>query len=197
MGFSTKNENIQRRMVELKNYIFSLVHFYGIVSVDDVVELYNQHHGVLLEWDDVSAMDVDHELVVRDGDFFVYRNLFREKSWYSAIFKAQRNMPRYEISKEVLRQYESPEFIDRTDQFVELVECLEDFGFEDVKAEEYASYITRLVIASREEEMIYGFLDSRGLPYNDQTFGVYLSEVMNNSRLWINFGHTMAELQQS
>lgn len=203
VGFAEEKEH----GILLHKYAMAATHLYGVISQVDFVGLFNSQNDRKTNIDEVFAalmkyvsMDCGYvfweEYIVNDD---LEQNDYKDVGRY---VKSASRHPRYVPPKEQLLRYADWNYFDETPYTRKLREYMNTHlpVNADITEEiiEEISYISSTDI---KFQAIFSIFDRHGIEFKNQRqveqFMPVLVNMYNNSRQWLNNGHTPIELRES
>ncbi len=112
----------------LKNYIKSIVNFYGVVSLEFFLELYNEHNQKCISKDDIILLLDDNfksnDIFVVDNENIVKMDIYTDKEYYEFLLSATKNKPYYHISAQQLKNYSDSTYYEKNQEYIKLYSYL-------------------------------------------------------------------------
>jgi len=187
----------------LNDYAIAAANLYGVITQEDFVKLFNSQNerkididemfGVLIKY---AAMGYGYcfweEYIVND-DF--EKNDYKDVEY---ITRARVSKPRYTPSKQEILKFLDWEYIERTPELEKLRAYVEQILSGDTeKTEEIIEEIYFLCKFEAKTQKFVDKFEKRGVLFEFEQLKVLLSlifDLQNNTRLWVNNGHTPNEL---
>ncbi|HZK70224.1 MAG TPA: SEC-C metal-binding domain-containing protein [Clostridia bacterium] len=177
---------------------------YGIISHNDFLDLFNSQNA--FETTLSGMFFILNKLIDLDPGYCLYEEFivndeFEEDDFKDVypLYDIIKSKPRYTLSKEEFLKYADYDYFEKTSQLVNLENYINKYLTNDTeKALDITEYIQYLCAQKAELQEITDTLQSYDIVLKDmkqvQEFTRHISEVMNNTRLWSNNGHTPKEL---
>lgn len=194
----------------LTNYIIALTQFYGLVTPEIVVAMYNQQNEHQIIEEDVYTILYNPPEKLREhdifpkGHLFVHKSLFMGEDTLVRLIEDKSDKPYYLPSKSELRNYLDPNYIEKNDQFYHLYNYLKEHleGFTEEFIEEICEHF---VLVLRDDDLNFGYvvryLKKCGISLETnmdfETLVSLVTELGSNVRMWPNNGYTRKELLQT
>lgn len=187
------------------DYVLALTNLYGIVHKEKVIEIYNTQNKEQIEVSDIEGImernqeELKKQFTYVDGDYFVNEAIiaFDESDLY---LEQKAGKPYYVPSKRQLLKYRDVEYFEKTNEYHRLFEFVKKYirsdsvnNVEDICVD----VVVHCQMDFPPSEIINDF-NRIGISFDNQS---QLSEALdlitdlaNNTRLWVNNGYTPHEL---
>lgn len=191
----------------LIKYIIALTNFYGVVSPEIVLAVYNQQneHQVIEEDVQKYLLNPAEKLtafgVVSKGGLFIQQSLFIGDDTLIRVINEKNDKPYYIPEKTELKSYLDPNYIEKNEYYDRLYQYLRKqlINISDDLLEEICE---KFVFGVKDEVLNFGFiirqLRSMGIFLEDctnfQKIVELVADLGSNVRLWENNGFTRKEL---
>ena len=183
----------------LDDYARAAVNLYGIISRDELVDIFNSQQVEQTTAAEVYILLLPN--VLKDTwyafykDYIVHYSIMGDEEWIGHLERAQQGKPRYIPDEPELLRYRNGHYEDSDHWYNWRQVFFRHFGF---KAYKVANEIQEHLIGNLEIRAAMEILERHGLYiYKEedmQEFVEALVEAMNNSRSWENKGYTPTEL---
>lgn len=180
-------------------YIRATTNLYGIVSLEKVVEIYNQQNEKGISLEDLNCFkQIQGEHFEYMEECFVHEAIFVDDS-FSRLKAEQANKPYYIPSKKNLLKYADDSYVERTKEYKELYTYIQENMVRDPeKADELTDDIQLTCALDFSLDAVMDEFNRRGVSFNDESnIREIMSLIMNlynNTRIWENRGHTPFEI---
>lgn len=191
----------------LTNYIISTTNFYGVVTPEIILNIYNQQNEEPVSEEEVRdylthpPKKLAEYYVYVEGGLFVHDSLFVGEDTLVRLIEAKNGKPYYIPEKEELQNYLDPNYIEKNEEYERLVSYFQSHfpNLEDSRIEEICE---NFVFALKDQELNFGFivyqLQDAGISLTAaedfETIVKLVSDLGLNVRLWENNGFTRKEL---
>ena len=183
----------------LDDYARAAVNLYGIISLEDFVEIFNSQQVEQTTAAEVYILLLPN--VLRDTwyafykDSIIHYSLVGAFEWADHLERAQRGKPRYIPDEGELLRYRSDFYVD-SDHWDKWRDVLyRQFGYK--ATQEVANDIQDYMRVNLDLPMAMAMMEHHGFSFPDrealQEFVKALIDAMNNSRCWENKGYSPAE----
>ena len=186
----------------LKQYIIALTNLYGIVSIEQVAEIYNQQNKDQVDDDDVAdylEKDLSKSFVYDYDEYFVHEAVvgFGE---FNSLMDNKGNKPHYIPEKNELLKYADANYYEKPKQYHDLLTYVKRSFFPDdeEKAEALCEDIIERCMSDLNIQEVFDGFHTFGIDFQNRA---QINEVLdmvvelaNNVRLWENNGHTPHEI---
>lgn len=193
----------KKRSDLINDYASATVNLYGVISQNDFVELFNSQNKKKTDVDEVFQTLMPH--VMCDSNYcfweeYIVNDIFEDNDFKDINYLLNQvgDKPRFIPNKQELLKYTDGEYYEETPQTKELLRYLKSIAEDPMVAEDIAY---ELYIACANESGIsdlFDILGSNGIEFKNlaqtQKMTELLSAVSNNTRIWVNNGHTPNEL---
>ena len=188
----------------LNNYARAATSLYGIIPEEDFVELFNSQNEMKTTFDEIFYVLI--KFISLDSGYCFYEEFIVSDEYEEDDFKdvhtdysKMKTKPRYTPPKEEFLKYADYNYFEKTPQLVDLENYINQYLSDDTeKTMEIIDDIQLLCTQEADFQEIIDALESYDIMLKDfkqvQEFVQYITDVMNNTRLWSNNGHTPREL---
>lgn len=207
----TKNKYIRAKEILVKKYVLAATNLYGVITIDDLVLVYNYHEEESVTKKEVESFletmtfDVLEDVTIREGILANWHfDLLDDQAFKQgkSILEIQQEKPRYLPDRKEFLRYLDTEYVEpmkplNTLEFFitdnKLVPMMEP---DDIKYDvlELHDQITDGLPLSD----FYDHINNRGYEFKDEAqfdlFTELLIKVQNQTRLYENNGHTPIEI---
>lgn len=183
------------------DYIRASVNLYGVVLVEQVVEIYNQHNDDHVGYEDVAAFldeDLSDSFVYSEDGFFVHESI-DEFDEMDELLLEQGDKPYYMPERDEFLKHADMNYYDIPPVYYELFEYVKkNFIKDEYKAEMVCEDIIMGCIMGFDFQYLFDGMNKKGISFeNEQQANEMIPLIMelnNNVRIWENRGHTPDEL---
>lgn len=183
-------------------YAIAAVNLYGVITLDEFVEIFNQHHEMKTTAEEVKILllpvILKNEYYCFFENYLVHYLLFQDFTQVGQIIDQQKNKPRFVPEAELFNAFCDEYFDDLGvwNQFSEyLLEILDHHPVAFPIAEEI-QMITKYYFSI---ENINELLQEYQIPFQNQAqvehFFEAIFEAANNTRIWLNNGFTPLQMR--
>lgn len=190
----------------LTKYIIALANFYGVVSPQIVVAVYNQQNEHQISEEDVqeNLFNPPKELaaygVFKEGSLFVQESLFIGEDTLIRLVEEKNEKPYYIPTKKELKKYLDSNYIEKNEHYYRLYIYLRK-KFRDLSDNQLEKICNDFVFVLKEEELNFGYiirqLRSAGISLEDSADFQHIVKLIaalgDNVRLWEKNGFTRKE----
>ncbi len=187
----------------LHKYALAAVSLYGLITLEELATLYNSQNQTLLTAEELSAVLSKYALrgygYAFWEDYIVHLDLLEEDGQDAQhILKERAGKTRYTPPRDEFLRYTDPEYYEETPQIEALRKRLDDLLEDSEEAEELVDQIHEMGAAEAPMEEYLDLLEAYDLDLPkmkdmNKFMGLVIG-VINNTRLWANYGHTPNEL---
>ena len=180
-------------------YIRATTNLYGIVSLEKVVEIYNQQNEKSISLEDLNRfIQIQGEYFEYMEGCFVHEAVFVDDS-FSRLKAEQANKPYYIPSKKNLLKYADDSYVEGTKEYKELYTYIQENMVKDPeKADELTDDIQLTCALDFSLDAVMDKFIRRGISFKDESnireLLPFIINLYNNTRMWENRGHTPNEL---
>jgi len=192
-------------------YLVALTNLYGIVHKDKVIEIFNMQNteniseiiikknSVLVDSQSIEMHGLNRKFVYTYSNYFVNQSIL-EYDNPKDLLAQKRNKPYYIPHKEELLRYEDSLYFEMTHEYKNLLKYLKSnvVKNDDRLAESICDDIQLHVQCGDPFSEILRLFERRNVIFEDekqlQEIIIYINLLMNNTRIWVNNGHTPNEL---
>lgn len=194
----------ERNRVQLINaYAMAAVNLYGVISIEDIIDLFNKQNTPKTDF--TEADEILSLFSLLDFGYFLLEGYLVNEDFaedYSEdveyILSRAETIPRYFPRKEIFLQYSDVEFIEETPQLDALRQFLQKNLAESPDwIDDLLEDIVDMCRYEAEMQEFIDFLEFQDFEFTEKNLQTYVQliiDVKNNTRLWINNGHTPQEL---
>jgi len=187
----------------LNKYAIAAVSLYGVISQNDFVELFNSQNERQTNIDEMFPLLLNN--VYNDAgycfwDEYIVDVSFEEDDFAGVqrLLSERRGKPRYNPSREGFLKYSDWDYYEVTPQLIALKSQLSKFIADPDAVLDILDRIHDLSAAEARTQEYFDLLDSAGVAFDSMEQAGAMMQlfvvVRNNTRLWINYGHTPHEL---
>jgi hypothetical protein len=193
-------------MDKVIDYIKALVHLYGLVHKNKILEIYNLQNEDKIDDDTMMAIIknkrqylLDEHYVCIKDDYFVDLSIMALDNFDEEL-KAKEGKPFYIPGKEELLKYKEVTYFEVNKEYEKLLEYLKKMFWRRSKAEHICRELQSICESFRAMENLPILLDELKLRFKNA--GQYeklmslLMELANNTRIRQNNGYTPNELSE-
>lgn len=187
----------------LHKYALAAVSLYGLITLEELAALYNSQNQMPLTAEELSSVLSKYALrgygYAFWKDHIVHLDLLEEAGQEAQhILKERSGKLRYAPPRDEFLRYADPEYYEETPQIKALRNRLDNLLEDSEEAEELVNQIHEMGAAEAPMEEYLDLLEAYDLNLPkmkdmDRFMGLVVG-VINNTRLWANYGHTPAEL---
>lgn len=199
------SESEQERVNLISDYANAAVHLYGVISIDEFAEIFNQQNKVKTNNDEIINALTKYDY--KDADYIVIgmyiANVYFNKcdvNYIKQFIKHIENKPRYVPSKDKFLRFTYSSYDDNFIYYARIRKFLEEVFDNDSKTLDFYIDLFYLRAADIDFKTVSQMLEEYGLRFdtldNLQRFISLFAEAKNNSRLWFNKGYTPIELSK-
>jgi hypothetical protein len=206
--FASRDKEVFDMMFEenqlIYKYIMAFVNLYGVFSKDMLIEVFNSQNDEVLTLDDFEAvleMCLLRQQPFYEDDDFIVNHYFDEENLYEMdlILENADDMTHYIPDREDILKYSDDTYIEMTPQ----LEKLKAFIINNMSAsEELAADVvydieTACSMECSLQDIVYELERRKIFFKSTEQFDLIaplIEDVCNNVRIWINLGHTNAEM---
>lgn len=193
----------RKRRDELNKYAVAAANLYGVISLDEFVDLFNSHNEMKTDRNEVSCKLLPY-LAAGIG-YHIWRDYIAEESFaednYDGVIYLlgdRSGKPRYNPSKEELLKYADWDYYEQTPQLEALKKKLDNLLDNEDKVLDVIDEFHDLTIHGAMISKYMDVLNDVGVVFSGieeaNEFIMLMAEMSNNTRIWENYGHTPAEL---
>lgn len=130
-------------MKQVYKYLVAMTNLYGVVSIGQVVDKYNELNDkdiskdVMEENLDQISEDLKEEIITVEGDLFIRGEWLKKGKSAQEIFENQKDLPYYEPERKELLRYSDPFYVEKNSAYKRLKRKIrtyivldDDFGAE-------------------------------------------------------------------
>ncbi|RDW15427.1 YecA family protein [Oceanobacillus chungangensis] len=178
-----------------------LLYYYGTLSIDQLEEMVEKHTGETLTYPEYIA--VIHDAMAYRRDFQIDENGYSnirvvDPKQIVEEHQSRENVPYYPFTKNDLLTAGEPEFVERNESYLQLLNfILDKYDVDRELAEMYVEecvYAIRMNYSSNEILQYLGSVLELKTMENVQALTNMIINLMNNTKKWILKGHTSMEL---
>lgn len=187
-------------------YIIALANFYGVVSPQIVVAVYNQQNEQQISEEDVREYlfnppkELAEYRVFKEGRLFVQESLFIGEDTLIRLVEEKNDKPYYIPTRKELKKYLDSNYIEKNEHYDTLYIYLRK-NFSNLSDEQLEKICNDFVFALKEEDLNFGYIirqfRSAGISLEDsadfQNIVKLIATLGNNVRLWEKNGFTRKE----
>ena len=187
----------------LNNYAIAAVSLYGVISQEDFVELFNSQNPRKTSIDEMFPLLLQN-IIFEAGycfwDEYIVDDDFEEDDFeaVAAVVELRKGKPRYTPAKEEFLKYSDWNYYETTPQLITLKDYLAELIYDEDEVEALLDEIHDMSAVGANMQEYYDLLDSAGIVFDNKKQTKYITQliidVQNNTRQWINYGHTPNEL---
>ncbi len=187
----------------LREYIIALTHLYGIVSVEQVVTIYNQQNEDQVEEEDAADYlyeDLSTDFVYDYEEYFVHETIM-EFDEFDSMMGKKRNKPHYVPEKQELLKYVDDQYYEKPKQHHDLLAYMKTNFFptdDEDRAETLCQHIIEICQTGFDIQQVVDYFNIYGINFQSKEQVNELlqkvTELASSVRLWENNGHTPREI---
>ncbi len=186
---------------QVDEYVRAAVNLYGIISREELVAIFNQQNTEKTTVEEIYILLLP--FVLKEGYYCFYKEylvhyfFFDHFDYVEYLLEDQADKPRYiplkdEFLKYIIEEYEDNNYWDNVQKFI-----YEIFGFSRNNFEGYHAIREHLIHEGQMNELM-ALLDRYNFVFQNekqiQQFLDLITAAKNNTRIWVNKGHTPSEL---
>ena len=190
----------------LNKYALAATSLYGVIALDEFVELFNSHNERKTDVDEVCSV-LMRFIALNAGycfwDEFIVNAGFEENDFKDVkrLTDTAASKPRYLPDREEFLRYADDSYYEVTPQMAALKEyILTTLHNDPADVDVMLGEIHRLCSAEAKMQPIMDVFNRRGINFDSSEQANELTQlivgVMNNTRLWFNNGHSPDELHE-
>jgi len=207
-----KPKNIAK-LILIKKYAFAAVNLYGVIELNDFVDVYNHYETDPLT--SKEAVTVLELLASIDGISMSFKqNILTNSLFYldgrseiekaKDLLKIQSTKPKYLPLKDEFLKYEDDEYIEPMDCLMALYHFIKENKLVKIKPT-YDIWYDIMVLHDQymfDNQITYfmDYIEQRGYVFSNETkkqvFTDLLLDIQNNTRMYTNNGYTPNELKK-
>lgn len=190
----------------LIKYIIALTNFYGVVSPQIVMAVYNQQNEPQISEEDVQEylFNPPKELalygVFKEGSLFVQESLFIGEDTLVHLLEEKNEKPYYIPSRKELKKYLDPNYIEENEYYYRLYIYLRKH-FNNLSSNQLEKICNDFVFVLKEEKLNFGYiirqLRNVGISLEESNDFRHIVKLIaalgDNVRLWEKNGFTRKE----
>jgi hypothetical protein len=201
-GFPEEKEHANN----LNNYAIAATNLYGVISQEDFVEIFNKQNKRKTDIDEMFSI-LMHFVHMDCGycfwEEYIVNDEFADNDFNDVddLVMVAAAKPRYLPPKKAFLKYSDWDYIEITPQLTALSQHITQEITDD--PDDVIALVDEIVYCCRHEEPMKDILEmftEMGFVLKSfehaQTLAQLLMDVQNNTRLWLNNGHTPSELFQ-
>ena len=197
----------------IESYIIALTNLYGIVDKDRIVKTYNKQNNdkifdIIIDDDNnihlgklsLSEEQLNKNFVYIEDTFFVHEAVYEYSGGPEALLIAKANKPYYIPKKADLLKFSDPYYHEITDQYTALYNYINNEMLEN-NSKLAASLSDEIYISIQcgvSMQELFDLFGERDVVIKDfsqaQELSHLITELINNTRIWENNGHTPREI---
>ena len=188
----------------IHEYAMAAIALYGIIKQDDFVELFNSQNKRRTTIDEIFSVLIKHVYVRSEYCFykeFIVSDVFEENDFKDvrSLEKEMKSKPRYLPSKDELLKYSDSDYYEETPQIIALKGYIEkNLCDDDETVQDILDEIHDIAMDMENPQEILGVFEQYGVTFKNlkqlKECFKYITELMNNTRMWSNNGHTPNEI---
>ncbi len=193
-------------MEKVREYIKALIHLYGLVHKDKIVEIYNMQNDHEIDDGTIQAIlkekkqDLLNEAYISvHNDYFVYLSIMIADK-FEVELKAKKGKPYYIPEKEELLNYKDITYFEVNQEYEEVLRFLRRMFWRKSKAEDVGREIQRSCRSVRGLELLPLRFEEKKMRFKNakqaDEFMDLVRNLANNTRVWENNGFTPNELAE-
>ncbi len=208
----TKNKYIRAKEILVKKYVIAATNLYGVITIDDLVLVYNYHEEESTTKQEVESFletmtfDVLEDVTIREGLLANWHfDLLDDQDFkqVKSILAIQQEKPRYLPDRKEFLRYLDTEYVEP----MKPLNALEFFIIENrlvpiIDPEDIKYDVLELhdqITDGLPLSDFYDHINNRGYEFNDEAqfdlFTELLIKVQDQTRLYENNGHTPIEIE--
>lgn len=190
----------------LNNYAIAAVSLYGAITQDDFVELFNSQNDRKASVGEIFPILLNN--IYADAGYCFWDEYIVDKEFEEEDFAAvprltaqRKGKPRYNPSREEFLKYSDWDYYEVTPQLIALKNYLSGLISDPYEVEDLLDEIHDMIVAGVRMQEYFDLLDSAGIVFDGvkqaENIMRLIVDVQNNTRQWVNYGHTPKELSSS
>ena len=189
--------------------LYSMINLYGVVSMDDLIDTYNQYYSKN-EYSDIplnalyvtERMDSILHIYTEDNSYFIkdILNIDQFEETFLDIINRQKQIDRKKIELKKLLQYKDISYYESTASIEKFKKYLNTKSSVDIVEEIIRNIISIFKLGNVPIAIILDMLNDYNIKFNEsemQTILNYLMGIYNNTRIWPNNGWTPVEMRKN
>ncbi|MDY3196692.1 MAG: hypothetical protein RBQ95_07510 [Paracholeplasma sp.] len=196
------NKQKQNRLILIKRYTFVAVNLYGVIKLDDFIQVFNHYEKEVLS--SIDLIDVSFkEDILANGYFYMTdgKDVRRAK----VLLDIQSNKPRYLPTKDEFLKYEDDDYVEPMKPLTDLEKFIKANQLVVVRRpDDIMSDVLEIhdqIVMGATTSHYMGYINRRGYEFKDEIqIKLFMGLVMNlhnNTRLYDNCGHTPLEIRET
>jgi hypothetical protein len=192
------------RSILIDGYACAAVNLYGIISLDELAELFNQQNAEITTADELFSVliqNIDENSDYCFWDEYLVHSDFEEGDFegVAALEKAIHGKARYIPPKEEFLRYAEPDYYEPT-PLTEKLEAfiMSSFAQNEMEALKITDEIVLTCMSEAPIKDVMSVFDKHGIVFQSkgqvEKLTPLLMDVWNNARIWSNKGHTPNEM---
>jgi hypothetical protein len=128
---------------QIYTYLMALTNLYGVVPIEKIIDIYNEHHDQHIDVDALRYIDyykrskeITEFIAVKDGYFFNLDVLIDDN--FDSLLESKAGKSYYVPDKEEINRYESRNYFVEDEEFLELRRFLRGMYWNKKKADRLA-----------------------------------------------------------
>jgi hypothetical protein len=206
------NKQKNNRLILMKRYAFAAVNLYGVIKLDDFIQVFNHYEKEVLSKEEatpllellssIDLIDVSFkEDILANGYFYMTdgKDVRRAK----VLLDIQSNKPRYLPPKDEFLKYEDDDYVEPMKPLIDLEKFIKANQLVVVRRpDDIMSDVLEIhdqIVMGATTSHYMGYINRRGYEFKDEIqIKLFMGLVMNlhnNTRLYENCGHTPLEIK--
>lgn len=188
----------------LHAYTQAAVNLYGLIEAEELVDIINRQNEKKIDYGELLLSQLPHlelDALYRIWDDYLVRLNFEENNFKDIpnFLSAIAGKPRYVPKKDKFLRHADWSYYDKTPHTDRLKSALMEGRITSEAAEEIVSAVVISLQSGMSVSDVLQLLMRQGIVIHTDalpTFSSMISAIYNTTRLWVNKGHTPAELAQ-
>lgn len=185
-------------------YMNGLANFYGMVTFEEVLAIYNaqQEQPTSIEaLNEVFDFFQQEDQLVDFHKNHIIHNYLLDETEFDAFKESREGKPSYVPDQAMIMAYADEAYFEITPSLTKLRKyLLENFSSDMAVIDELVDAIQLGVVLEKPFQELINLFDEHDQKFTSEEqveeLSVYLTNVMNNTRLWSNKGYTQLELNE-
>jgi hypothetical protein len=199
------------RLILIKRYAFAAINLYGVIKLDDFIQVFNHYEKEVLSKEEVSPLlellssidliDISFKADILANGYF-YMTDSKDVRRAKVLLDIQSKKPRYLPSKEEFLKYEDDDYVEPMKPLQDLEKFIEANKLVEVRRPDDIRFdvleIHDQIVMGAKTSHYMDYINRRGYEFKDEVqLKLFVGLVMNlhnNTRLYENCGHTPLEI---
>ena len=185
-----------RKLNRYEEYIVAACNLYGMISINKVSDIYEQHYNEAFDKTKISTDTLDTRFIYEIDGYFVTEAL---EDCYGEHLKIIRGKPYYLPNRDVFLKHIDEGYFDDNPYINDFRVYIYTLTDSNVKRENIIdSALFQFMLSSRIQSVLDDIIDILDLIFDSEEEALvmydHLVQLHNNSRMWTNNGYTPLEL---